>query len=59
MYRETCNSGSLLDLKRDVEAKDITFECEDDPKWVIAVAFILIDISLYTVSQKRPTFGFL
>ena len=31
LSRETCNNGTLLDLKRDVEAQQITFKCYDDP----------------------------
>lgn len=29
---ETCYNGSLVDLKRDVEAKGMIFKCEDDPE---------------------------
>lgn len=31
IVRETCQNGTLLDLKRKVEEKDIIFSCTDDP----------------------------
>lgn len=33
--RETCNNCTLLDLRREVEAKMMTFKCYDDPQDVL------------------------
>ena len=30
-FRETCNNGSILDLKEDIQSHNIPFECVDDP----------------------------
>ena len=34
--RETCDNGTLLQLKNDVEQKQMEFNCVDDPQSVIA-----------------------
>jgi len=58
-FRETCENGTLVELKKQVEKKGMTFSCTDDPKSVTsdcAKHYILAEIVLSNLSANQIGF---